>query len=74
MSSTEKAQEQVIPERDPGRWMALGAVLVAALAVVFDGAMMGLIAPAVAHDLSEISGRKRLLTYGAVTAVGTILA
>ena len=39
------------PERDPGRWMVLYSVIVAALAVVFDGALMGLIAPAVALDL-----------------------
>jgi len=38
-------------EHDPGRWMALSAVVVAALAVIIDGALMGLIAPAVAQDL-----------------------
>ncbi len=39
------------PERDPGRWMVLYSVIMAALAVIFDGALMGLIAPAVAQDL-----------------------
>ena len=38
-------------EHDPGRWMALSAVVVATLAVIIDGALMGLIAPAVAQDL-----------------------
>ena len=39
------------PERDPGRWMVLYSVILAALAVIIDGALMGLIAPAVAQDL-----------------------
>jgi len=40
-----------IPERDPGRWMALASAIVASLAVIIDGALMGLISPAVAQDL-----------------------
>ena len=51
MTNTQVDQENVIVERDTGRWMALYAVIVAALATVFDGALMGLIAPAVAQDL-----------------------
>lgn len=38
-------------EKDPGRWMALVSVIIASLAVIIDGALMGLIAPAVAQDL-----------------------
>lgn len=40
-----------VSQPDPGRWKALYSVIVAALAVIIDGAIMGLIAPAVAQDL-----------------------
>ena len=50
------------PERDPGRWMVLYSVIVAALAVVFDGALMGLIAPAVASDLGADAATTGLIS------------
>ena len=43
--------EDSIPERDPGRWMVLAAAIMATLATVLDGTLMGLIAPAVSADL-----------------------
>jgi len=42
---------QTTSERDPGRWMTLYSVIVAVLATVLDGALMGLIAPSVKQDL-----------------------
>ena len=42
---------QTTTERDPGRWMTLYSVIIAVLATVLDGALMGLIAPAVQQDL-----------------------
>jgi len=56
------------PERDPGRWKVLYSVIVAALAVVFDGALMGLIAPAVAQDLSADAA-----TIGLVSSLNMLM-
>jgi MFS family permease len=42
---------EMAAERDPGRWMVLAAAIMATLATVLDGTLMGLIAPAVSADL-----------------------
>lgn len=54
--------------RDAGRWMALASIIVAVLAVVFDGAMMGLIAPAVAADLGADAA-----TIGLIASITTLM-
>jgi DHA2 family multidrug resistance protein-like MFS transporter len=66
-------------ERDPGRWMALYSVIVAALAVTLDGAIMGLIAPAVAEDLGAnaatiglISSMSMLMLAAFILGGGTL--
>ncbi len=55
-------------ERDPGRWMALYSVIVAVLAVTLDGAIMGLIAPAVAQDLGAGAA-----TIGLISSISMLM-
>lgn len=55
-------------ERDPGRWMALYSVIVAVLAVILDGALMGLIAPAVAQDLGASAA-----TIGLISSMSMLM-
>lgn len=55
-------------QRDPGRWLALSALIVSTLAVLFDGALMGLIAPAVAADLGADAA-----TIGLITSITTLM-
>jgi len=66
-------------ERDPGRWTALYSVIVAVLAVTLDGAIMGLIAPAVAEDLGAgaatiglISSMSMLMLAAFILGGGTL--
>ena len=53
---------QTTSERDPGRWMTLYSVIVAVLATVIDGALMGLIAPSVKQDLGADAATMGLLS------------
>lgn len=63
------SNSQHIPaERDSGRWMALYAVIVAVLATVLDGALMGLIAPAVKQDLGADAA-----TIGLMSAISMLM-
>jgi DHA2 family multidrug resistance protein-like MFS transporter len=55
-------------EREPGRWMALYSVIVAVLAVTLDGALMGLIAPAVAQDLGADAA-----TIGLISSISMLM-
>ena len=55
-------------ERDPGRWMVLVAAIVAVLATVMDGALMGLIAPAVAADLGTDAA-----TIGLISTINILM-
>jgi DHA2 family multidrug resistance protein-like MFS transporter len=55
-------------KRDPGRWMALYSVIVAVLAVTLDGALMGLIAPAVAQDLGADAA-----TIGLISSISMLM-
>lgn len=48
--------------------MALYSVIVTALAVILDGALMGLIAPAVAQDLGANAG-----TIGLISSIGMLM-
>jgi MFS family permease len=56
------------PVRDPGRWMVLGALIVAALATVIDGALLGLIGPAVASDFKADAA-----TIGLISSIGVLM-
>jgi len=60
--------EETNTERDPGRWMALYSVIMAALAVVLDGALLGLIAPAVAQDLNADAA-----TIGLISSISMLM-
>jgi hypothetical protein len=60
--------EETNTERDPGRWMALYSVIVAVLVVVLDGALMGLIAPAVAQDLGADAA-----TIGLISSISMLM-
>ena len=53
---------------DPKRWMVLYSAIVAVLAVVIDGAMMGLIAPSVAKDFGADPA-----TIGLISSIGTLM-
>jgi MFS family permease len=66
--STTTTPEETNAERDPGRWMALYSVIVAVLAVTLDGAIMGLIAPAVAQDLGADAA-----TIGLVSSISMLM-
>jgi MFS family permease len=55
-------------ERDPSRWMTLYSVIVAVLAVTLDGALMGLIAPAVAQDLGADAA-----TIGLISSISMLM-
>ena len=69
MTNIETVQKQIATdERDPGRWMALWSLIVAALTTVFDGALMGLIAPAVASDLGADAA-----TIGLIASITTLM-
>ena len=57
-----------LPTRDRGRWMVLGSVIVAVLATVFDGALMGLIGPSVASDLQADGA-----TIGLISSIGVLM-
>lgn len=70
---------QTAMERDPGRWIALYSVIVGVLAVTLDGALMGLIAPAVAQDLGAdaatiglISSMSMLMLAAFILGGGTL--
>jgi len=63
-----KSPELIVKDRDPGRWMVLVSVIVGALAVVLDGALMGLIAPAVSQDLGATA-----TTIGLISAISTLM-
>ena len=60
--------EETNTERDPGRWMALYSVIVAVLAVILDGALMGLIAPAIAQDLGVDAA-----TIGLISSISMLM-
>jgi len=57
-----------LPVRDPDRWMVLAAAIVAVLATVLDGALMGLIAPAVAADLGTDAA-----TIGLISSINVLM-
>jgi DHA2 family multidrug resistance protein-like MFS transporter len=57
-----------LPTRDPGRWMVLWSVIVAVLATIFDGALMGLIGPSVASDL-QVDGA----TIGLISSISVLM-
>jgi len=57
-----------LSERDPGRWMVLAATIVAVLATVMDGAVMSLIAPAVAADLGADAA-----TIGLISSINVMM-
>jgi len=59
---------QTTNERDPGRWMTLYSVIVAVLASVLDGALMGLIAPAVKRDLGADTA-----TIGLISSISMLM-
>ncbi|NIV35373.1 MAG: MFS transporter, partial [Anaerolineae bacterium] len=67
MSTTTDLKE-TNTKRDPGRWMALYSVIVAVLAVTLDGALMGLIAPAVAQDLGADAA-----TIGLISSISMLM-
>ena len=67
MSTTTDLKE-TNTKRDPGRWMALYSVIVAVLAVTLDGALMGLIAPAVARDLGADAA-----TIGLISSISMLM-
>ncbi len=52
MTNANTLPDPISSQRNPGRWMTLYSVILAVLAVVVDGALMGLIAPAVSRDLA----------------------
>jgi len=66
--STRADAAQTATERDPGRWMVLYSVIVAVLAAVLDGALMGLIAPAVAQDLGAGAA-----TIGLISSISMLM-
>ena len=66
--STTTNLEETNTELDPGRWMALYSVIVAVLAVTLDGALMGLIAPAVAQDLGANAA-----TIGLISSISMLM-
>lgn len=68
MTRNEEAPTHRTVARDPGRWLALGSVIMAVLAAVFDGALMGLIAPAVASDLGADAA-----TIGLIASITTLM-
>ena len=68
MTRNEEAPTHRTVARDPGRWLALGSVIMAALAAVFDGALMGLISPAVASDLGADA-----VTIGLIASITTLM-
>jgi DHA2 family integral membrane protein (MFS transporter) len=53
---------------DPKRWMILYSAIIAVLAVVIDGAMMGLIAPSVAKDLQADPA-----TIGLISSISALM-
>ena len=55
-------------QRNPGRWMVLAATIVAVLATVMDGAVMSLIAPAVAADLGADAA-----TIGLISSINVLM-
>ena len=55
-------------ERNPGRWMVLAATIMAVLATVMDGAVMSLIAPAVAADLGADA-----TTIGLISSINVMM-
>ena len=60
--------ERIVKKRDPSRWMILASVLVGALSVLFDSALMGLIAPAISQDLGATA-----TTIGLISAISTLM-
>jgi len=60
--------QNLVQERNPGRWMVLTAAIVATLATVLDGALMGLIAPAVAADLGA-----NATTIGLISTISVLM-
>jgi len=57
-----------VQERDPNRWMVLIGAIVAVLATVIDGALMGLIAPSVAADLGADAA-----TMGLISSISVLM-
>lgn len=62
MAATTMSASPPTIERNPGRWAAAYAVIAGALAVVLDGALMGLISPSVAADLGANAATISLLS------------